>query len=73
MKMKLKEGYALVWGDVVGQGCGSGGYVDVDIVFNGDIISTVRTCPCGRGCGNRACVRDDFGYHDTDIEDIRND
>lgn len=71
--MKLKEGYSLVWGDTVGNGCGSGGYADVDVVYHGAVVRTLRTCPCGRGCANRDCVVDDWGRHDTDIEDIRAD
>lgn len=71
--MKLKKGYALVWGEQIGRTCGSGGTVEVAVTYHGEVVRCLTTCTCGRGCGNRACVRDDWGYHDTDIEDIRED
>ena len=71
--MILKDGYSLVWGKAVGNSCGSGGYAEVTINFHGKPVRKMETCLCGRGCGGYAWVRDDWGYHDTDIEDIRAD
>lgn len=71
--MELKTGYALIWGDQTGGTCGSGGTVAVDVIYRGECVRTLVTCPCGRGCGNKAVVTDEWGYHDTDIEDIRAD
>ena len=37
------------------------------------LFTPVKTCRCGRGCSNNDCIRDDWGYHDTDIERYRVD
>ena len=71
--MKLKNGYALEWGEQIGRTCGSGGTVEVAVTYHGKVVKRLTTCICGRGCGNKACVVDDWGYHDTDIESFRDD
>lgn len=74
--MKLKPGYALIWGERPDdQGCGSGAIVNVALTSDGQTVATFTTCPCGRGCGDKDVVVDDWGYHDTDpaIEAVRLD
>lgn len=74
--MKLKPGYALVWGERSDdRGCGSGATVNVALTLNGQTVAAFVTCPCGRGCGNKDCVVDHLGYHDTapEIEAVRLD
>lgn len=39
----------------------------------GNIVTSGVTCGCGRGCCNYDCIRDEWGYHDTDIEEYRDD
>lgn len=71
--VKIKSGLKLSYGEAVGRSCGSGGYTPVLIVDEktGKTVWAGVTCLCGRGCGNHDCVRDDWGYHDTDIEEFR--
>ena len=74
--MKLKQGYALVWGERPDdQGCGSGATVNVALTRDGQTVATFITCPCGRGCGGKDVVVDDWGSHDTapEIEAVRLD
>ena len=74
--MKLQKGYALVWGERSDdRGCGSGTTVKVELTRDGKTVATFTTCPCGRGCGGKDVVVDDWGYHDTEpqIEAVRLD
>lgn len=74
--MKLKPGYALIWGERSDErGCWSGTTVNVELTRDGQTVAAFTTCPCGRGCGNKDCVVDDLGYHDTEpeIEAVRLD
>lgn len=74
--MKLKHNYQLVWGERSSDwGCGSGTTVKVELTHDGQTVAAFVTCPCGRGCGNKDCVVDDLGYHDTEpeIEAVRLD
>lgn len=74
--MKLKNGYDLVWGERSDdRGCGSGTTVNVELTHDGQTVAAFVTCPCGRGCGNKDCVVDNWGYHDTEpeIEAVRID
>lgn len=73
--MELKENLELVFGESIGRTCGSGGYTPVWIEdrTTGEVVWSGETCICGRGCGNRDCVRDDWEHHDTDIEQFRAD
>ena len=74
--MKLKPGYALIWGERSDdRGCGSGTTVNVALTRDGQTVATFTTCPCGRGCGGKDVVVDDWGYHDTEpqIEAVRLD
>lgn len=74
--MQLKNGYALVWGKLSSdRGCGAGTTVRVELTRDGQTVAAFVTCPCGRGCGDKDCVVDDFGYHDTEptIEAVRLD
>lgn len=74
--MKLMDGYDLVWGERSSDlGCGSGTTVKVELTHDGQTVAAFITCPCGRGCGNKDCVVDDCGYHDTEqqIESVRID
>lgn len=69
--MKLKDGYSLFWHDPIGSSCGSGGRTRVDLLYKGDLVKRFETCICGRGCANRDCVIDNWGAHDTVIEEYR--
>lgn len=74
--MKLKDGYVLMYEDIdSGATCGNGGHRHAYLMYNGVEIATFDTCVCGRGCGNRDCVRDDWGAHDCEpaIEAVRDD
>nr|DAI10833.1 MAG TPA: protein of unknown function (UPF0146) [Caudoviricetes sp.] len=74
--MKLKSGFALVLGEFSSDlGCGSGTTVKVTLTRDGLPVTTFTTCPCGRGCGGKDCVVDNWGYHDTEpeIEAVRLD
>lgn len=67
--MKLKEGYALVWGERSDpNGCGSGTTVTVSLTRDGRTVKQFLTCPCGRGCGNKDVVTDPCGCHDCEME-----
>lgn len=73
--MELIHGLELLFGGFASNAptCGNGDSCDVSIVdaSTGSTVWSGITCPCGRGCGNKACIRDDWGYHDTDIEQYR--
>lgn len=74
--MKLKNGYALVWGERSSDlGCSDGTTVKVVLTRDGQTVAEFATCPCGRGCGGKDVVVDDWGYHDTApvIEAVRLD
>lgn len=72
--MVLKDGLHLRFGDFASNDptCGAGDSCAVDIVAdNGAVVWHGVTCPCGRGCGGKDCVVDDWGRHDTDVEPFR--
>lgn len=73
--MKLKPGLRLQMQDIDphgNAGCGSGGRRNWRIInANGKVVAKGITCMCGRGCCNTDCICDDWGYHDTDIEEFR--
>lgn len=71
--LQLRDGLEFEWGDGPHGYCGDGGYSRVKIVDKTTHATVWQgvTCTCGRGCGGRDCVRDDWGYHDTDIEEFR--
>lgn len=74
--MKLQKGYKLIWGERSSDlGCGAGTTVKVELTRDGQTVATFVTCPCGRGCGDKDCVVDRWGYHDTEpqIEAVRLD
>ena len=74
--MKLKPGYALIWGERSSdRACGAGTDVKVELTRDGQTVATFVTCPFGRGCGDKDCVVDHWGYHDTEpeIEAVRLD
>ena len=57
-----------------GYSCAGGLRRRYDIVDSaGNIVASGITCGCGRGCCNYDCIRDDWGDHDTDIEEYRDD
>lgn len=62
--MKLKKNYELVMTKTDGQACGDGGCSEWELRKKGCVIKTFTSCHCGRGCGGRDTVRDDWGYHD---------
>lgn len=64
--MKLRKGYGINVVSDNGHTCGDGGEIVVQLRYYGDVVATYHTCHCGRGCGNRDCVRDDWGYHDCE-------
>ena len=73
--MKFRNNLELKYGKPVGETCGSGGYTPVRLVGKNSGLAVWQgvTCICGRGCCGRDCVRDDWGDHDTDIEQWRAD
>ena len=52
-------------------GCGGGATSDWRIIGPSGVVASGRTCRCGRGCCNRDCIVDDYGCHDTVIEQYR--
>lgn len=62
--MKLKKNYELVMTKTDGQTCGDGGCSEWELRKKGCVIKAFTSCHCGRGCGGRDTVRDDWGYHD---------
>ena len=73
--MELKDGYELVQLTNDGKQCGDGGVTLWVLAKGNEALHVFRSCHCGRGCGNKDCVRDDWGYHDCDplIEMVRAD
>lgn len=71
--MKLQKGYYTVREDKDYETQGCGATIDVELWKGNRLIATFVTCPCGRGCGNKDIVRDDWGYHDTALEAYRAD
>lgn len=73
--MKLKEGYELICIETDDNYCGDGGRSKWELRKDGQTVHTFESCHCGRGCGDSACVRDDWGYHDCEpeIEAVRDD
>jgi hypothetical protein len=69
--MTLKEGYELKEEYWDGCGCNNGQYPRYWVLFKGKVVREGITCRCGKGCSNTDCVRDDWGYHDTVIEEYR--
>lgn len=52
--------------------CGNGGRMDWRIVGpDGETIESGETCVCGRGCFGGDCIRDEWSYHDTALEEYR--
>ena len=70
---KLKAGYELIIEDIENPGCNNGNYPEYRILFHGEVVKEGLTCGCGRGCANTDCISDRWGYHDTDIEEYRDD
>ncbi len=72
---KLADGYKLINVTDDGQLCGDGGETVWALLKNNKLQHVFRSCHCGRGCGNKACVRDDWGYHDCEpeLEAVRTD
>lgn len=78
MEIKLKKGLQLNVSRIVNGredgGCMDGSYRTYEVVDeHGNVLQAGTTCRCERGCANRDCIRDDWGYHDTDIEAFRYD
>ena len=73
--MKLIDDLELVYDETPKGYCGDGGHARVRIVGKNTRVTVWQgvTCTCGRGCFGPDCVRDDWGYHDTDIEEFRAD
>ena len=70
----LKPGLSLWMERLDNPGCTNGHYPAYQIrTESGDVVYAGQTCRCGRGCSNNDCIRDDWGYHDTDIERYRVD
>lgn len=68
----LKPGLSLWMERLDNPGCTNGHYPAYQIrTESGDVVYAGVTCRCGRGCSNTDCIRDDWGYHDTDIEKYR--
>lgn len=70
----LKEGYTL-WVECLEEpGCTNGHYPAYELRDSeGNVVLSGVTCRCGRGCSNTDCIRDDWGDHDTVLEDFRTD
>jgi hypothetical protein len=71
--MKLKEGYKLIVLDEgMETGCNNGQYPEWILTDEkGNIVESGFTCACGRGCSDTDCIRDDWNFHDTCIEQYR--
>ena len=56
-----------------GYGCGGGLTREYELVEEAteEVLASGTTCGCGRGCGGRGCIRDDWGQFDTDLEAFR--
>lgn len=69
---QLQQGFSLWLEDMENTGCSNGNHPRYEI-RNGEglVVQSGLTCSCGRGCSNTDCIRDDWGDHDTDIEDFR--
>ena len=68
---QLREGLRLEVTET-DQYCGSGGRRYWRLINTaGEWLEAGETCACGRGCGNSDCIRDDWGYRDTVIEQYR--
>lgn len=69
---QLQQGFSLWLEDLENTGCSNGSYPRYEIRDSeGRVAQSGFTCRCGRGCANTDCIRDDWGDHDTDIEDFR--
>ncbi len=62
--MKLKSGYDLIMTSTDDRPCGDGGASEWVLTCGGKVVASFTSCHCGRGCGGRDTVRDDWGYHD---------
>ncbi len=62
--MKFKPGYDLIMVASDDRLCGDGGETEWVLTHNGKTVASFTSCHCGRGCGGRDTVRDDWGYHD---------
>lgn len=72
--VELRPGLSLWIEDIDNPGCTNGHYPEYEIrTTSGEVVDSGVTCRCGRGCSNTDCIRDDWGDHDTDIEEYRNE
>ena len=72
----LLPGYKLQAMNLSGDNvyCGGGGHRAWRLIApDGSIVEHGDTCVCGRGCCNRDCIDDEYGYHDTVLEQYRAD
>lgn len=73
---ELLPGYRLETMDLSGDNvyCGGGGHRAWRLIApDGSVVEHGDTCVCGRGCCNRDCIDDEYGYHDTVLEQYRAD
>lgn len=71
-RMGLRNGFTLWVEDIEAPGCSNGHYPAWKLSDPyGDVVAGGRTCGCGRGCANTDCIYDAWGYHDTCIEEWR--
>lgn len=69
---QLKQKYSLWLEELENSSCSNGNYPKYEIRDgNGQVVQSGLTCRCGRRCSNTDCIRDDWGDHDTDIEEFR--
>ena len=74
MGVNMKEGYSLWVEHLENSGCTNGNYPAYEVLDEeGNVVQSGITCRCGRGCSGTDCIRDDWGDHDTDIENYRAD
>lgn len=74
MGVNMKEGYYLCVEPLENAGCSNGNYPAYEVMDEeGTVVQFGITCRCGRGCSGTDCIRDDWGDHDTDIENYRAD
>lgn len=67
-RLQLKDNYSIT-DDAT---CGNGGSRNWRLLDReGTVVKSGDTCVCGRGCFNHDTIADDWGCHDTDIEEYR--
>ena len=70
--VELKKGLSLWLEDMPDANCNGGKYPHYEIRdSHGKVLQSGVTCGCGRGCSGTDCIRDDWRYNDTDIEQFR--